>query len=317
MEPRATQRTLILETSGLEFLKTGRGHDSRPIEGQAFRCEITSGTWSHHTPLGAQAEKPRGYAASGGGKVRTHERPDRLPREDGFDPFDIDNTHVTPEAVLTVADPAAPERPLIRAFENKFPVLAQPDDEKGVTLQASFVDDLFPQVSAVGKHEVVVQHWQYNMCEALASEEEVKLLWQTLRTRFCALSEQSAFVQLMENHGVKSGGSLPHPHSQLLALPIVPGVQYQYYQVALDFWLRNGRSVFEAVMEKTLANAGADGGAAAGAPRVDRMLEANEHCVAFVPHAQERAHEIWVMPRRRIPSFGDASDEEVASLALL
>ena len=40
--------------------------------------------------------------------MRTHERPDRLPREDGFDPFDIDNTHVTPEAVLTVADPAAP-----------------------------------------------------------------------------------------------------------------------------------------------------------------------------------------------------------------
>ena len=30
--------------------------------------------------------------------------------------------------------------------------------------------------------------------------------------------------------------------------------------------------------------------------RVDRMLEANEHCVAFVPHAQERAHEVIPTP---------------------
>ena len=56
------------------------------------------------------------------------------------------------------------------------------------------------------------------------SEEEIKLLWRVLAGRFVHFSrEGSRYVQLLANHGVRSGGSLPHPLSQLLGLPVVPG----------------------------------------------------------------------------------------------
>ena len=42
----------------------------------------------------------------------------------------------------------------------------------------------------------------------------------------------------------------------------------------------------------------------------------NDNVIAFVPHAQERKNEIWIMPRRQCHSFALASGDEVRSLAL-
>jgi galactose-1-phosphate uridylyltransferase len=52
-----------------------------------------------------------------------------------------------------------------------------------------------------------------------------RVLWETLLSRFQLVADQSCFVQLMENHGRRSGGCQPHPHCQLLGLPLVPGEQ--------------------------------------------------------------------------------------------
>eukprot|EP01047_Picozoa_sp_COSAG01_P052903 COSAG01_NODE_5612_length_4145_cov_11.062531_1_plen_119_part_00 len=115
---------------------------------------------------------------------------------------------------------------MIRVFDNKFPALQKPDESaEGGGVQVAFVDGIFPQVSAVGLHEVVVQHWRYNVCEALMGEKEVELLWRALARRFRHVSQSSRYVQLLANHGERSGGSLPHPLSQLLGLPIVPREQ--------------------------------------------------------------------------------------------
>lgn len=311
-------------TSGLEhLLQNGANRETRPVEGQGFRCEVSTGVWSHHTPITGNAEaKPKGYASGAGKKVCTHQRPTRNclappPYGGGFDPFDIDNTHLTPPADYSVPDPAGSGPWLIRCFENKFPVLRAANKSSGSEeLYASFVDDLFPQVSAIGRHEVVVQHWRYNMCEALSTPEENQLLWAALHIRFMELSKIARFVNLLENHGPRSGGSLPHPHSQLLALPIIPGEQQRYYKIAYDFYEKNQQSVFAAIMERTLEHAASDRSDGMSAA-YDRSVAQTEHFVALVPHAVERPHEVWVVPRRHTSSFVAASVEEVQDLGLM
>eukprot|EP01043_Picozoa_sp_COSAG02_P008863 COSAG02_NODE_291_length_25510_cov_9.433828_9_plen_334_part_00 len=315
-------------SSGLEhLLQSGANHATRPVQGQGFRCEVSTGVWSHHTPITGNVDaKPKGYASGTGKKVRTHERPTRNclappPYGGVFDPFDIDNTHLTPKADYIVPDPTGSGPWLIRCFENKFPVLRAQDEPSGTDeVYASFVDGLFPQVSAIGRHEVVVQHWRYNMCEALSTPEENQLLWMALHTRFVELSTIARFVNLLENHGPRSGGSLPHPHSQLLALPIIPGEQQRYYKLAYEFYEKNHQSVFTSIMERTLKHAASDRSDATSAAydcTADRSVAQSVHFVALVPHAVERPHEVWVVPRRHGSSFATASVEEIQDLGLM
>jgi hypothetical protein len=152
------QRAHVLTDAGLEVTSSRAGETRRtaPLEAaQTFRLDIVTGVWSLHAPLpklGADG-KPRGYA-SRAAETKTHERPDRQPLNP-FDPFDLDNAAMTPPVKYTVMDPRDAEKPLIRVFDNKFPVLSSPDDP----VEVAFVDNLFPQVSAVGTHEVMVQHW--------------------------------------------------------------------------------------------------------------------------------------------------------------
>jgi UDPglucose--hexose-1-phosphate uridylyltransferase len=300
-------RSSFLMSAGLaDLVDDGNEYGTGQLSGNHFRCEISTGLWSLHCPQ-KYNPRPKGYTPANAGKDRTHERPNT--RRQG-NPFDLENSHMTPPIIYTISDPADTSRPLVRVFENKFPVLTKPEQPGQGEVRVSFVDNFFAQVSAIGLHEVVVQHWRYNMCEALMTSREVKLLWKALKHRFDYLSGISRFVQLLENHGVRSGGSLPHPHSQLLGLPVVPSEQTGRYNVALAYWRKNdGECVFDAVLDTILAAAGKGG-------KADRMLMQNEHMVAFVPHAQERKNEMWIMPRRQCHSFAEVTKEEVGALAL-
>ena len=114
----------------------------------------------------------------------------------------------------------------------------------------------------------------------------------------------------MENHGRRSGGCQPHPHCQLLGMPLVPGEQTELYDSALNYWRRHQETcVFEAIAAQCLSHVHGD-------LDKDRHLLINDHVMAFIPHAQERKNEIWIMPKRQCQSFALASVEEAHSLAL-
>lgn len=311
-------RNHFLVHAGLEQMVAEGGHRTEQLrQEKVFRSCPATGIWSLHFPLPKPGSgKPRGYATRTL-DTRTHERPERA-TPGTFDPFDLDNTHLTPPPTLVVPDPVDPAIPMIRVFANKFPVLTAPseDDDGGIegAIEVAFVDKLFPQVSAVGLHEVVVQHWKLNVCQALMTPQEVQLLWGALHERFKHLQTTShaRYVQLMENHGPRSGGSLPHAHSQLLGLPIVPGEQAQRYSVAHSYFEENEQSVFHAMIQKTLGHVGGDS---------DRTVLVSDGAVAMCPNAQERSHEIWILPYSKDGtahrcSFGRATPEELGAVAV-
>jgi UDPglucose--hexose-1-phosphate uridylyltransferase len=263
---------------------------------------VATGVWSLHRPRNPNAAaKPVGYAASQRTQLLTHERPDYVAQRN---PFDLSNQHMTPPVKMTIDDPADPTKPLIRVFNNKFPVLRERTGDPDVdAVKVAFAQGLFPELSGIGDHEVVVQHHRYNMCEALMTDREVVALWGALQQRFNSVGQTSRYVQLLENHGQRSGGSLPHPHSQLLGLPFVPGEQMARLQMALDFFRLNRSCVFDSIVAKT-------------EQEKQRVLFAGTHVLAFVPNAEERRNEIWIVPRGSGANFGAASKEVLEELAL-
>ena len=137
---------------------------------------------------------------------------------------------------------------------------------------------------AAGWQEVVIQHWRHNVCQAVMTESEVRALWHTLRRRSRVNEGRSKvrYVQILENHGPRSGASLPHPHAQVLALPFVPPDAAVTVARSRSYYEKHGRCVFDDIV--------------AAARATGRVLSETRNYVAIVPPAMERGDEIWVLP---------------------
>ena len=292
-----------------------------------LRFNVLTGGTSCHIPsrsLASYSDKPRGFSRPGltGARVLQHQLPpcNLAPNA----PFDLANAAMLPPFLQPpVLD--AGGKPQIRVILNKFPVLSLPlsllsravtaEVETGAstcTPSVQYAGDacewgIRRHMPACGSQEVIIQHWRQNTCHALLEDDEVAALWRVLRQRVVAnrALDHVRYVQVMENHGVRSGASLPHPHSQLLALPFVPGDQRARLGLAKAHWVRRGkrRNPFDEAIDE--------------ARSAGRVLVENDACAVFVPFAVERAYEMWVVSKT--PGATDLSHEEehaVASIAV-
>src|SRR5260221_4145192 len=79
-------------------------------------------------------------------------------------------------------------------------------------------------MNGAGAHEVIIEspdHLQSLATLPVAAVERV--LW-AFRERVLDLKQDRRFryILIFKNHGAAAGASLAHPHSQLIALPIIP-----------------------------------------------------------------------------------------------
>ena len=109
------------------------------------------------------------------------------------------------------------------------------------------------------------------------------------------------YVQLIENHGPQSGGSLPHPHSQILGLPIVPAEVETRLQRCRAHWVEHRVCLLEEMIMDARRN--------------DRVLTEDNHCAALVPFAQRRPFEFWIIPKHPGLSFASCTPDQVAALS--
>ena len=101
-------------------------------------------------------------------------------------------------------------------------------------------------MNGVGAHEVIIETPDHRSTLATMSERQIEdVLW-AFRDRMLDLKNDKRFryILIFKNHGEAAGASLEHPHSQLIALPIVPkrvreevdsSKHYYYDKEALHF----------------------------------------------------------------------------------
>ncbi len=109
-------------------------------------------------------------------------------------------------------------------------------------------------------------------------------------------------VILFRNHGEAAGISLRHPHSQIIALPMVP--------MQIEDRLRAYREHYEArghcLMCETIA---------AEIEQESRIVQQSRHFVSMIPYAALSPFHLWVFPLRHSSGFGDITGEERRDLA--
>jgi len=218
-----------------------------------------------------------------------------LPAHDPKCPFCPGNEAMTPPATFTIPDP---NNWNVRVAPNKFSALSREGERKRT------VKGIRRTVTGVGIHEVIVETRAHNLTTALLTDRDVELVVDTYIDRFKAASSDPRVEQvtIFKNHGDAAGTSLEHPHSQLIATPIVTSQLRERLSNAQAHYDEFAECIFCRVLQMELQ----DG---------VRVFLETEHFVAFVPYAAFTPFSFTILPKRHMPCIAELTDAEAADLA--
>jgi UDPglucose--hexose-1-phosphate uridylyltransferase len=216
-------------------------------------------------------------------------------------PFCEGHEQMTPRELLSRRrDGTGPNGPGwdLRVVPNQFPVLRVEGmlDRQG--------EGLFDKMNGIGAHEVIIESPKHDDTLATMSDAAVEQVLWAARDRIQDLKRDRRFryIIVFKNVGTAAGASLDHPHSQLIALPIVPREVHDELEGARAHFASKERCVFCDV----LAQEERDG---------RRVIADNGDMVAIAPYAPRFPFETWILPKRHQSLFEDAPRHEYASLA--
>lgn len=218
-----------------------------------------------------------------------------LPAHDPACPFCPGNESKTPPSTLVLEGPGGWR---VRVVPNKF---------------AAVGPDLPPTRHNVGRYlfaegfgiaEVIVEHPLHNTSLAMMTAEEVQRVVQAFRERASVLAAKPGIdlVTIFRNHGARAGTSLIHPHSQIIATPIVPPHTRGILQEAMLYHDAHGDCPYCVVIAEELS-------------QERRLVMESERFVVFCPWASRTPFEMRIMPRRHAARFEEMAAEESAELA--
>lgn len=180
----------------------------------------------------------------------------------------------------------------LRVFPNKYPAFTRGRAVKDLSAGPYFA------MSGVGYHELVVTRDAKRSLAELETWRVAEVI-DAYQERYLDLMNKKSvkYIQIFHNHGKESGASLPHPHSQLMAIPVIsPGLSLEL-DGAERYYRANKEPVFQTIVEHELK-------------AKERVVFENEHFVVVCPFASRAAFEMWVIGKRRNPYFERITDEE-------
>lgn len=223
-----------------------------------------------------------------------------LPRFDPNCPFCPGNEHMAPPEVFSISD-EKDGRWKIRVVPNKFPALVRSKEQLEKPRRRS---GPYLEMPGEGIHEVVVECPDHSKTIATMELEEVATIVKTYRQRFLEIDSCSSnqLIIIFRNQGEGAGTSLVHPHSQIVATPIVPVDIRRRLEEAQRYYDDNGSCVYCDIIDYETKVG-------------ERIVCSNDGFVVICPFASTVPFEMWILPRRHESSFGLLGDDEILPLA--
>ena len=220
---------------------------------------------------------------------------------DAGDPFLEGNEYTTPEEHLALRQvETAPNKPgwLVRVVPNQFPAVVT--NQRNPELPDSgFLSNL----AVSGIHDVVIESPRpHRRLVDLSVTETARILlaWQR---RVRRLEENSAIksITVFRNEGFSAGASLPHVHSQIVALNTIPPQTTARLQQSADYRRRTGSSLLHDLCDSELS----DG---------SRIISSNPNCLTMCPYAGRVAWQVRIAPVKSVATAFSSCPESVILL---
>ena len=163
---------------------------------------------------------------------------------------------------------------------------------------------LYRNRPAQGIARVVCYSPRHDLSLAELEPREVENLLAAWQQQYTDLSAHPDInhVLFFENKGEVVGVSNPHPHCQIYATNFVFKTIENEARASQQYFNEHGRPLFQDI----IAAEQQDG---------RRIICENETAVAFLPYFARYAYEVFVAPKRTVPSLAALTDGEVKDLA--
>lgn len=185
----------------------------------------------------------------------------------------------------------------LRVFPNKYPAF---EPEKKVKHKE---EGPYFAMDGTGYHELIVtrdHHRQIAQMNVL----EVAEIVDAYQERYIDLMNKKGvnYIEIFHNHGKEAGASIGHPHSQLMAIPVISPYVQGELDGAESYHKSNKHCVYCAMIEWE-------------SEHKKRVVFENEHFLAYCPFSSRAAFEVWVLPKKHKPYFERTNDKEKIVLA--
>ncbi|MEO0454662.1 MAG: galactose-1-phosphate uridylyltransferase [Verrucomicrobiota bacterium] len=215
-------------------------------------------------------------------------------------PFIEGHESYTPPEVYASRNGSAPNSPgwKVRVVPNRFPALRIEGELKKEAV------GFYDMMTGVGAHEVVIETPEPGLeLEDLDSEGIAEVL-KAYRARFLDLKQDSRFYYLMvfKNVGAFAGASIPHAHSQIVALPFIPIAVKEQLDTARKYYAEKERCLFHDILNAEMKFQ-------------KRMVYENQRFGVYCPYASRFAFETCIMPKAQQADFYRLEDHDLLQLA--
>ncbi len=218
-------------------------------------------------------------------------------------PFCYGNEALTPPEIFAARPPdTAPNTPgwSLRVVSNKFPALKIEGElaRRGI--------GIFDMCNGVGAHEVMIETPDHAQQMADLSLDRLIDVVTMFKSRSLDLrgDRRLKYSLIFKNFGLSAGASLEHPHTQLIALPIVPKRVQEELSGAAKYFEFRERCVFCDMLSQELQER-------------ERLVCENAGFVAYCPFVSSFPFEMWILPREHSADFTRIDEPGIRDFAAI
>jgi UDPglucose--hexose-1-phosphate uridylyltransferase len=218
-------------------------------------------------------------------------------------PFCYGNEAQTPPEIISLRDPSTPANSpgwQVRVIPNKFPALQIEGelDRRGL--------GIYDLSNGVGAHELIIEtpYHDKDLSDLTTQELTSVIHFYCQRTLDLERDRRFKYIMIFKNYGASAGASLEHPHTQIIALPMVPKNVKEEIMGAQNYFEYRERCIFCDMIRQELQEK-------------ERLIMENKNFFAFCPFVSRFPFEIWIMPKKHSGYFNQTPYEAIPDLAMI
>lgn len=209
-------------------------------------------------------------------------------------PFCPGNEGMTPKETFSLSRDGG--KWSVRVIPNKFPFFR---------IEGEYdrrPEGMYDVMEAIGAHEIVVETPVHDQSLATMEPRQIEKILQAYKERLIDLQKDQRFQQflILKNH---PGIFNRHPHSHIMAMPVIPKRIDEEIWGTLDYYQRKERCIFCDILKEEIS-------------MKKRVILETVHFLIFSPFASRYPFEAWIVPKVHCPDFHRITEEEMKDLSV-
>ncbi|MGQ9777426.1 MAG: galactose-1-phosphate uridylyltransferase [Thermodesulfobacteriota bacterium] len=209
-------------------------------------------------------------------------------------PFCPGNEGMTPKEVYSI--PKEGGGWAVRVVPNKFPFFH---------IEGDFdrrPEGMYDVMEAIGAHEIVIETPDHQQSLFEMELSQIGRILLAYRERILDLMKDIRLQQflILKNH---PGIFNQHPHSHLLAMPVIPRLIDDEIYGVMDYYQRKERCIFCDMIKQEISEK-------------KRVILETAYFLVFSPFASRYPFETWIVPKFHTADFYQLDDERIGDLSI-